>query len=318
MEELQDAARKHLAWQSILDEKDRLNLTQAQVRQAESQKENADSSINARISETYQWLLVPTEGGQISHQTELRVTRLSGQDSIAIRASKRLINDESLITNYGPTLLKMEIDRVPLWKDDQDHIAVKQLTEYFASYLYLPRLKEPRVLSQAVQQGIALLTWEIESFAYADAYDEVEDTYLGLRNAQHIEISQDSSGLIVRSSRAAKQIRELVVDVPGPIPGSRPPGPIMGDSPPLPFPEGPKKLRRYHGSVQLDPIRTGQEAASVAESVIAHLAGLDGANVKVSLEIEAEMPEGAPDRVVRIVIENGNVLKFENQGFEES
>jgi hypothetical protein len=51
--------------------------------------------------------------------------------------------------------------------------------------------------------------------------------------------------------------------------------------------------------------------------VIAHLAGLMGTNIKVTLEIEAEIPDGAPDHVVRTVTENSRTLKFEDSGFEE-
>ena len=42
-----------------------------------------------------------------------------------------------------------------------------------------------------------------------------------------------------------------------------------------------------------------------------------GANVEVRLEIQAYVPDGVPDNVVRIVTENGQGLKFENHGFEE-
>ena len=42
-----------------------------------------------------------------------------------------------------------------------------------------------------------------------------------------------------------------------------------------------------------------------------------GANVEVRLEIQAYAPDGVPDNVVRIVIENGQTLKFEDHGFEE-
>jgi hypothetical protein len=51
--------------------------------------------------------------------------------------------------------------------------------------------------------------------------------------------------------------------------------------------------------------------------VISHLSGLVGANVKVTLEIEAEIPQGAPENVVRTVTENARTLKFTNQGFEK-
>jgi hypothetical protein len=51
--------------------------------------------------------------------------------------------------------------------------------------------------------------------------------------------------------------------------------------------------------------------------VISHLSGIVGANVKVTLEIEAEIPNGAPDNVVRTVTENSRTLKFTSQGFEK-
>ena len=45
--------------------------------------------------------------------------------------------------------------------------------------------------------------------------------------------------------------------------------------------------------------------------------GLMRANVEIRLEIQAYVRDGVPDNVVRIVTENGQVLKLENHGFEE-
>jgi hypothetical protein len=68
--------------------------------------------------------------------------------------------------------------------------------------------------------------------------------------------------------------------------------------------------------VTLDPTRVGRDASRIAEEVIAHLAGLVGAKLTVTLEVEAEIPSGAPDQVVRTVTENSRTLKFTSQGFE--
>jgi len=81
-------------------------------------------------------------------------------------------------------------------------------------------------------------------------------------------------------------------------------------------PAFPPKLKRFHGSVPLDPTRVGRDASRLADEVLAHLVGLVGSTVKVTLEIEAEIPSGAPDNVVRTVTENSRTLKFTNQGFE--
>ncbi len=74
--------------------------------------------------------------------------------------------------------------------------------------------------------------------------------------------------------------------------------------------------KRFHGSVVLDNTRAGRGAGRIADEVIAHLAGLVGTKVKVTLEIEAEIPTGAQENIVRIVTENSRTLKFVGQGFE--
>jgi len=68
--------------------------------------------------------------------------------------------------------------------------------------------------------------------------------------------------------------------------------------------------------VELDPARVGRDAGRIADELIVYLAGLIGANVRVTLEIEADVPAGVPEHVVRTVTENGQTLKFTSQGFE--
>ena len=76
-------------------------------------------------------------------------------------------------------------------------------------------------------------------------------------------------------------------------------------------------VRRFHGTVALDPAPVGRDARRIAEEVIAHLTSLVGADVCVTLEIEADLRNGAPDNVVRTVTENSRTLKFTSQGFEK-
>src|SRR5207247_11464933 len=92
-------------------------LSGHQVRQAEEQRKNADDAVTARLPEAYQWLLVPV---QTSPQEPVKWEsfRLSGQDPLAVRASKKLRNDELLVIGLAGTRLRMELDRVPLWRGD--------------------------------------------------------------------------------------------------------------------------------------------------------------------------------------------------------
>ena len=50
-----------LAWKSVWDEREALNLDPQQQKQAEAQVKAADGAVKARMPEAYQWLLVPTQ-----------------------------------------------------------------------------------------------------------------------------------------------------------------------------------------------------------------------------------------------------------------
>jgi predicted AAA+ superfamily ATPase len=313
LQDLDEATRRYLAWESILAEKETLNLDPQQVKQAETQKTTADSVVTARLPETYQWLLAPVQANPQA-PTTWQALRLTGQEALAVRASKKLRNDELLLTSFAATRLRMELDRVPLWRGD--HVSVKQLAEDFARYIYLPRLKDSSVLLGAIQDGVSLLTWEQDGFAFADSFDETTERYRGLRYGQIISVTDpSSSSLLVKGAVARKQIdSEIPTPPPGPGP-TPPPGP--GPTPP-PGP-GPIPLQpvRFHGTVPLNSLRVGFEASRVAEEVIAHLVSLVGAEVTVTLEIEATVPGGVPDTLVRTVTENSRTLKFTSQGFEK-
>lgn len=324
LQDIDDAIRRYLAWQSILDEKNELDLTPHQVRQAETQRGSADSAVNARLPEAYQWLLVPNQPTPQS-AIEWQIFRLSGQEPLAARASRKLRNDELLITGLAATRLRLELDQVPLWRGD--HVAVKQLVEDFARYLYLPRLRDTTVLLDAIREGLGLLTWGKDSFGYAESYDESESRYRGLRCGQMVSLSPDNLvGLLVKPEPALKQ---QDVEAPRPGPGGTPTGttptgtpgetPTGSGSERVPTDGEPSKQTqpmRFHGSVTLDAARVGRDASRVADEVISHVSGLMGAKVRVTLEIEAEIPDGAPDQVVRTVTENSRTLKFDSQGFE--
>jgi predicted AAA+ superfamily ATPase len=327
IQDLDEAVRKYLAWDSILGEKETLDLSPHQVKQAETQKGTADSVVTARIPETYQWLLLPKQT-KPQAPVEWQAIRLSGQDPLAVRACKKLRSDELLVLNFAPSSLRLELDKIPLWRGD--HVAVKQLVEDFGRYHYLPRLRNPTVLLDAIQGGINSTTWEYDTFAYAESYDEAAGRYRGLRAAELVTVSESDMALLVRPDAARRQMdAEIVTPPPGPGPITPPPpgpGPVVpptGPGPITPPPPGPgpvvktRKLRRFHGSVTLDPTRVGRDASKIADEVITHLAGLLGSSVRVTLEIEADIPNGTPDNVVRTVTENSRVLKFSHAGFEE-
>lgn len=333
--ELLQAVRQYLAWISIWDEREQLNLDNFQTKQAETKCRNADETVKARIPETYHWLLVPSQPDSKA-QPEWIEIRQQGQESLANRASKKLANEELLLTQLGGTRLRLELDRVPLWRDDKVRVSVKQLVDDFATYLYLPRLQSPDVLIAAIRDGLSRLTWQSDTFAYADGWDEKAKRYVGLQSGTSVRVIADGQSVLVKSEVAKAQMdaeAAAAAASTGTGNGSGGQGTATatttnggetvttggssggGTEPPEP---AKPVYRRFHGSVQLDSLRAGRDASRIADEVIQHLTKLVGAEVEITLEIQAKLPDGASDKTVRDVTENCRTLKFESFGFEEA
>lgn len=129
LEELRAAVRSYLAWRSIWEEKEELNLDEVSRRQAQTQREHFNDTVTQRIHETYTWALVPTQAvgsAEIIWETH----RVPGSDPLPARIAKKLSDNEQLITSLGGVRLRMELDGIPLW--DGEHVSTHQLWSYFA------------------------------------------------------------------------------------------------------------------------------------------------------------------------------------------
>ena len=310
LQDLEGAVRMYLAWESIVREKEILNLAPFQSKQAENRLTAEDARVKGQIPEVFLWLLVPVQNKPVD-EVSWEALRLSGTGELAVRASTRLRREELLVTSYGGTRLRMDLDRIPLW---QDHVEIRQLADHYSRYPYLQRVEDPSVIAEAVREGVRLIIWETDAFAYAEGYDEEHGRYLGLRAGEALSpLPADGPGLVVRPKIARKQ---MDAEVPTP-PGGKTETEDDGDGTDRPGPETRADPKRFHGSVDIDPIRAGKVVGQVAEEVVSHLSGLVGSKVVLTLEIEAELPDGAPDHVVRTVTENARTLRFETQGFED-
>lgn len=243
---------------------------------------------------------------------------LGSTGGLVQRVSYRLQSQELLITSWSPIHLRRELDQY-LWKDGQPHISVKQLWEYLATYPYLPRLKDKEVLLATIKAGVATCDF----FGYATGVKEVKDSevpeYLGLTfGGIPPGVYYDESSVVVRPEVAAKSIKkaEMEAEVAGQEgtqietgeigKGVKVKGEVTVSAP-----------KRFYGTIRLNPMRLSSEAGTIGQEVVQHLQALLGADVQITLDIEADVPEGVPDQVVRIISENARTLKFESFGFEE-
>jgi hypothetical protein len=329
MKELDQAVRQRLAWSSILKDASgdtpSLNLDNFQKSQAETKRKGAEETVEVRIPETYVWLLVP---GQPDPQGEVEWSefRLQGTDALSVRASKKMKQAALLTIGWAGSLLRHELDRIPLWRGN--HVSIKQLSDDLAKYLYLPRIKDESVLLEAIRDGLGSLMWQTEGFAYAEAWDESRGRYKGLKIGPSVRVLADGHSLLVKPDVAKIQMdadREQAAAKTGVQPASSGPMTAPAGGAPGEVVAGngttvvvPPQLRRFFGSVTIDPVRLGRDAGRIAEEVVQHLSSILGANVEISLEIRADLPQGASEKVVRDVTENCRTLKFGQYGFEEA
>ena len=221
LQDLDEAVRRFLAWKSILAEKEALNLDPHQVRQAETQKQAADGAVTARLPETYQWLLVPEQANPQAPITlagdpavgQRRAGGAGEQEAPERRAAGDRRSARRSCASTSTTCRCGAATTSP----------VKQLVEDFARYLYLPRLAGPEVLVQAIRDGVALLTWQSDTFAYAESYDEGAGRYRGLRGGQIVSLTPESAGLLVKPDLARRQ---MDAETPPPRPDPPGPGPV--------------------------------------------------------------------------------------------
>jgi uncharacterized protein len=140
-----------------------------------------------------------------------------------------------------------------------------------------------------------------DHFAFADGVEEARYVGLVATGAGHVAI--DPSGLLVKPEISLAQ----------PPPDDSADG--EGEDPDVRS-KVPALPRRFYASVMIDPNRAGRDVGRIAEEVLQHLTTLPRAGVRLTLEIEANAPEGIPEELQRLIAENSQTLKFTSHGFE--
>ncbi|HLI49734.1 MAG TPA: DUF499 domain-containing protein [Chthonomonas sp.] len=319
LRDLKQAARNYMAWKQIVAERESRNLDPMQARQAQEQERKAKQTLDEKLLDAYQWLLTPSQQVNNLPQIEWHEHSLSGGDALVQRAHNKLINEEELAQRLAGSVLRDILDGsydVSLWQD-RDAIPVQQLADYFAEYLYLPRLQSEEVLKEAIADGVRQLTWASDTFAYAPRYDEQKHRYENLRAGEHCE--PELSGWVVRPEVAQRQLEEERSQTASPTIAeyhveieSR--GHFRVQEPS----KAPAIYRRFYGSVLLDPRRPLPDVDKISREIVQHLAAASpDVRIKIRLEIEAEYESGFPDDLRSVVMENCRTLRFENESFEE-
>jgi hypothetical protein len=317
LDNLKDAVRASLAWGEIVRDTERLNLTQSDSALAKTKLAEANETMKTRLKEAWCYLHYPA---QESAQADVEWVsgKIPAQDGLLGRASKKLMAEEGLLTELGPSRLDRDLQKY-IWNDKQ-RLSLKDLREYLNRYIYLPRLKGQDVLVKAVQGAISGML--PGPFAYAERWDEKTDTYLGLaiERAGNAPVVIDSDSVIIKPDVAEAHRPVPAQPAAGGAPAGpdgetpTPGGPVVDCGPATPPTE--KKPTRFTGAVMISPERPARDIHQIVEAIVEQLTTLPGSRVKLRLEIEADVPGGLERTKVRTLVENANTLGFIEKSVE--
>lgn len=343
---LEAAARSYLGWKLVHDGAEEFNLTAQQRRQAEDWVKKCDQTVGDRIRSAYTRVLIP-EQEDPTQPFDIWCEKISdsGDMSFAVRIGDKLDRSGHIVPELASSVLAATInEKLGNWWSERDHVYVGELWEYFTRFIYLYRLVRRSVLDNAVMQAATSIMVGDERFAIAHSIDEDTGRYRGLiippnNEAQLIHVTD--STLIVKWEKAVAQQEEdriareketlltasLNADV---LTGAATDGEKVGAIPPV-LGGGEVSIAsdssqveavmrdtivRYFGSVKIDPERYSRDLGQITREIIDRLVGA-GAKLTISLDIQAEKPEGFNEAEIRTIKENSNALKFENSGFEK-
>ncbi|KAJ3062013.1 hypothetical protein HK102_008903, partial [Quaeritorhiza haematococci] len=157
MGRLQEATRVALAWASIVEDvnEGRLNIDMIQRKQAEKEAQAAAAVLPRAARECFKWLLCPVQDDPAAPKPAVEAFPLnttSGQVADAVDLVCR--DNELVIGTWSPIHLRAKLKEF-YWKGGKSAVGAMSFWEDSQKYLYLPRLKNLRTLSQAIQTGSA-------------------------------------------------------------------------------------------------------------------------------------------------------------------
>lgn len=244
--------------------------------------------------------------------------RIPAQDSVLSRASNKLISDEGLLAELGANRLDRDLQKY-IW-NGKPHLSLKDLWEYLNRYTYLPRVKNNAVLVKAVQSAVSAML--PGPFAYAEAWDDLGQTYRGLvvEKAANAHVVIDRESVTIRPDVAlehlAKQLDRPVGVIPAPnsggiaevSPGTLPLGTGPAETISAPVPD--TLPTRFQGTVMISADRPARDIHQIVEAIVEQLTTIAGSEVSLRLEIDAEVPSGLDRSKVRTLLENSTTLGF--------
>jgi predicted AAA+ superfamily ATPase len=311
---LRDNIKVALAWKSIVEDVAamRLTLDNLQAEQAKNELKSADEVLPRVARECFKWLLCPSQDNASAKPVVEVFPLNTAGTAFGPEVERVCLDNELVISTWSPIHLRTKLKEI-YWKPEKSEVKAVDFWEDTLKYLYLPRLKDRGVLSQAVIKGAGTRDF------YGTSYGQAGELYEGFKFGDG-NVQLDDTLLLIEPEAANAYEAAHPPASPATPTTTTPAAAATTVTPPsattTPSPAVAPKTKSFHGTVEVAPTLAKVQLLKIADEIISLLAADPNADVKVRLEISADFPAGAPDHVKRGVSENSGHLKFRNADWE--
>lgn len=321
---LRDCILVALAWNSIVEDEAaaRLVLDTMLIQQAKRDLQIAEEVLPKAARECYKWLLCPVLNSPSESKVTIETFQLNTSGSSLGSEIERVCSENELVISvWSPIHLRDKLAEF-YWKNGKEAVLAMTFWEDTLNYLYLPRLKNKDVLGQAVIKGAGSIDFfgtaygqhdgKYDGFKLGDSNVQLDDTLLLIEPghaksyseklaSEALASSQQPASGNASASTTAKQTSEYM---------SKSPATATKSETQFQAPENATKKtpKTFHASIPINPASAKVKLMQLVDEIVAVLASDAQADVRVTLEINAEFPLGVSDQIRRAVGENGDAL----------
>jgi hypothetical protein len=182
LDTVREVVRKKLAWESIeKDERLQEQLTHSQTRDAvEKARSHREAALKA-VRAAWSHILYPEKSETPGKPFDLHHVLVTARDrnAIPITVYEKARSDGIILERLGAERLWLALREI--WPSDRPHLAVAEVSGWFASFVYLPKLRDRLVLEASIRDAVSQLT---PKFGFATGFDPAMGRYDGLAFAK--------------------------------------------------------------------------------------------------------------------------------------
>jgi len=322
---LKETVRALLAWRSIETDlnETRITLDNIQARQVKQNREQTRDTVQRLVRDTYKWLVAPSQTvsrkdgtvGEIEWEAQALNPAAVG---LGKEIDRVLAENEWVIAQWAPVNLHYLLKQW-FWKDGVVDVKALDVWQKSCSYLYLPRLQNSNVMSNAIAAGAASLDY------FGLASGKEGERYMGFTLGQATSPFMEVALLIEPGAAAAYE--EATRPAP-PEPTSQPTATdttststtatsgTAAATTATTSTTGSALPTHFWASAELDPVSASLKFANIMKELVELFSAKHGTHVVIKVDIDATDSRGFDETTVRAAKENSRVLGISSLDFD--